>query len=88
MYDVAVIGAGVVGAFCARELKKYDLDVVVAERADDVAAGASRANSGIVHAGFDAPAGSLKAKFNLEGNRLMDRKNSCAPSSNAVFKTA
>ncbi len=72
MYDVAVIGAGVVGAFCARELKKYDLDVVVAEGADDVAAGASRANSGIVHAGFDAPAGSLKAKFNLEGNRLME----------------
>lgn len=72
MYDVAVIGAGVVGAFCARELKKYDLDVVVAESAEDVAAGASRANSGIVHAGFDAPAGSLKAKFNLEGNRRME----------------
>ena len=70
--DVAVIGGGVVGALTARELKKYHIGVAVLEAADDVAAGASRANSGIVHAGFDAPAGSLKAKYNVLGNALME----------------
>lgn len=69
--DVAVIGGGVVGALTARELRKYHIDVAVLEAADDVAAGASRANSGIVHAGFDAPVGSLKAKYNVLGNALM-----------------
>lgn len=73
MFDVAVIGAGVVGGFCARELMKYRLSVVILEGADDVAAGASRANSGIVHAGFDAKEGSLKAKFNVLGNRMMPK---------------
>lgn len=69
--DVAVIGGGVVGALTARELKKYHIDVAVLEAADDVAAGASRANSGIVHAGFDALPGTLKAKYNVLGNALM-----------------
>lgn len=73
MYDVAIIGAGVIGAFCARELMKYRVSVVMLEAADDVAAGASRANSGIVHAGFDAPTGSAKARFNLEGNAIMEQ---------------
>ena len=73
MYDVAIIGAGVIGAFCARELMKYRVSAVMLEAADDVAAGASRANSGIVHAGFDAPTGSVKARFNLEGNALMEQ---------------
>ncbi len=73
MYDVAIIGAGVIGAFCARELMKYRVSVVMLEAADDVAAGASRANSGIVHAGFDAPTGSVKARFNLEGNAIMEQ---------------
>lgn len=71
MYDVAIVGGGVIGAFCARELMKYQVSAVVLEAADDVAAGASRANSGIVHAGFDALPGTLKAKFNLEGNAMM-----------------
>ncbi len=71
MFDVAVIGAGVIGAMIARELARYDLRVAVLEKEADAAAGASRANSGIVHAGFDAAEGSLKAKFNVEGNRLM-----------------
>ena len=53
-YDVAVIGGGVIGALAARELRKYELSAVVLEAADDVAAWASKANSGIVHAGFDA----------------------------------
>ena len=52
-YDVAVIGAGVVGALTARELSKYKLNVCILEAGADVALGASRANSGIVHGGFD-----------------------------------
>lgn len=73
MFDVAIVGGGVVGAFCARELMRYKLSVVLLEAADDVAGGASGANSGIVHAGFDAKTGSLKAKFNLIGNAMMER---------------
>lgn len=71
MYDVAIIGGGCVGALTARELTRYRLSVAVLEAAADVAAGASRANSGIVHAGFDAAEGSLKAKFNVAGNAMM-----------------
>ena len=71
MYDVAVIGAGVTGCAIARELSKYQLDVVVIEKAYDVCEGTSKANSGIVHAGFDAEPGSLKAKLNVEGARRM-----------------
>lgn len=70
-YDVAIIGGGVIGAFCARELMRYSVSVLVLEANEEVASGASRANSGIVHAGFDAPSGTLKAKFNLMGNELM-----------------
>lgn len=73
MYDVAIIGAGCIGALTARELARYRLKTVVLEAAQDVAAGASRANSGIVHAGFDAPEGSLKAKFNVLGSEMMER---------------
>ena len=71
MYDVAVIGAGVVGAMVARELAKYQLKICILEKENDVAMGASRANSGIVHAGYDATPGSLKAKLNVEGSQLM-----------------
>lgn len=71
-FDVAVVGGGVVGALTARELKKYALSVAVLEAADDVAAGASKANSGIVHAGFDALPGTLKAKYNVAGNAAME----------------
>lgn len=71
-YDVAVVGGGVIGALTARELKKYNLSVVVLETSDDVAAGASKANSGIVHAGFDALPGTLKAKYNVLGNSMME----------------
>ena len=72
MFDVVVIGGGVVGGLILRELTKYQLDVCMLEKANDVAMGASKANSGIVHAGFDAPVGSLKAKFNVEGNKMME----------------
>lgn len=71
MYDVAVIGAGVTGCAIARELAKYQLDILVLEKASDVCEGTSKANSGIVHAGFDAEPGSLKAKLNVEGSRRM-----------------
>ena len=73
MFDVCIIGAGVTGASIARELSRYDLKVVVAERALDVCEGTSKANSGIVHAGFDAEPGTLKAKLNAEGNRRMEQ---------------
>ena len=71
MYDVAIIGAGVSGCSVARELSRYDARVVVLEREDDVCCGTSKANSAIVHAGFDAEPGSLMARFNAEGNRMM-----------------
>lgn len=73
MYDAVIIGAGVIGCAIARELSKYNLSVCVAERSEDVCTGTSKANSGIVHAGFDAPSGSLKAKLNVEGNYLMEQ---------------
>ena len=72
MFDVVVIGGGVVGGLILRELTKYQLDVCLLEKAGDVAMGESKANSGIVHAGFDAPVGSLKAKFNVAGNKMME----------------
>lgn len=73
MYDVAVIGAGVTGCMTARVLSRYEVSVCVLERANDAAAGASRANSGIVHAGFDARPGSLKARLGVRGAALMAR---------------
>lgn len=73
MADVIIIGAGVTGAAIARELSRYERDVLVLERESDVCEGTSKANSGIVHAGYDAIPGTLKARFNLEGNRLMEQ---------------
>lgn len=70
-YDVAVIGAGVIGALTARELSKYNLKTVLVEATNDVAMGASKANSGIVHAGFDAKPGTLKAQLNVKGCSMM-----------------
>ncbi|MBE6644128.1 MAG: NAD(P)/FAD-dependent oxidoreductase [Ruminococcaceae bacterium] len=72
MFDIAIIGAGVVGGFVARELSKYNLKIVLLEKMGDVAMGATRANSAIVHAGFDAKEGSLKAKLNVRGSDMME----------------
>lgn len=72
MVDVVIIGAGVVGCSIARELSRYDLQIQVLERASDVCEGTSKANSGIVHAGFDAHPGTLKAKMNVAGNEKME----------------
>ena len=70
-YDVAVIGAGVIGSLIARELSRYNLRIALVDKCNDMAMGTSKANSAIVHAGFDAKPGSLKAKFNVEGTALM-----------------
>ena len=72
MFDYVVIGAGVVGGLVARELTKYRLSVCIVEKTSDVAMGATRANSAIVHAGFDAKEGTLKAKLNVQGSEMME----------------
>ena len=71
MYDIVVIGAGVVGGMVARRLAKYKLNICMLEKENDVAMGATKANSAIVHAGFDAKEGSLKAKMNVRGSQMM-----------------
>jgi glycerol-3-phosphate dehydrogenase len=73
MYDVAIIGAGVIGSAVARELSRYKVKACVIEREEDVCCGTSKANSAIVHAGFDALPGTLKAKLNVEGNKMMEQ---------------
>ena len=70
-YDVAIIGAGVIGAMAARELSRYDLKVCLLEKENDVAMGASRANSGIIHGGYDPVPGTMKAKMNTAGVPLL-----------------
>lgn len=70
IYDVAVIGAGVVGMSILRELTRYRLKVCSLEKMEDVAEGASKANSAIVHAGYDPIEGTQKARFNVEGNNI------------------
>lgn len=72
MYDVLIIGGGVIGCSLARELARYDAKIVVAEKENDVATGTSKANSGIVHAGFDAKTGSNKAKYNVLGAGMFE----------------
>ena len=73
MYDAAIIGGGVVGGLLARELSRYRLSVVILEKEQDVAMGASKANSGIVHAGFDAKPNTKKALLNVRGCAMMPR---------------
>lgn len=72
MYDVIVIGAGVSGSAIARELSKWKLKILVLEKALDVCEGSSKANSGIVHAGYDAKSGTLKAMLNVAGSLRME----------------
>ena len=73
MYDVIIIGAGVSGAAVARELSRYKVNACVIEKEEDVCCGTSKANSAIVHAGYDAAAGSLMAKLNVRGNQMMEQ---------------
>ena len=71
-YEVIIIGAGVSGAAIARELSKYEVKCCVLEKEEDVCCGTSKANSAIIHAGYDAANGSMMAKMNVEGNAMME----------------
>ena len=71
-YDIIIVGGGIVGCMTARFLSRYQLDILLIEKASDVGSGASSANSAIVHAGYDPLPGSLKAKMNVAGNALWD----------------
>lgn len=73
MYDVIIIGAGVTGTACARELSRYQAKICVLEKEEDLCCGTSKANSAIVHAGYDAAEGTLKAKLNVRGNQIMEK---------------
>ena len=73
MYDVIIIGAGVAGAASARELSRYQAKICVLEKEEDVCCGTSKANSAIVHAGFDAEPGTWKAKMNVIGSKKMEK---------------
>ena len=66
MYDVIIIGGGVSGCAAARELSRYQADILVLDKEEDVCCCTTKANSAIVHAGYDAPEGSLMAKLNVE----------------------
>lgn len=72
MYDVIIIGGGVVGCAIAREMAKQERKIALLERASDVCEGSSKANSGIIHAGYDALPGTLKASLNVQGNQMME----------------
>ena len=70
MFDVTIIGAGVIGCSISRELSKYNVKTCVIERSSDVASGTTKANSAIVHGGFDAKPNTLKGKLNAKGNAM------------------
>ena len=72
MYDVVIIGGGVIGCAVARELSRWKLKIALCEKNSDVADAASKANSAIVHAGHSAKPGSLMAEFNLRGNAMYE----------------
>ena len=71
MYDVAIIGAGITGCSIAYELGKYNVNAVVIEKENDVAVGTTKANSAIIHGGYDPIPGSLMAKYNIRGNQYI-----------------
>lgn len=81
IYDVVIIGSGVIGGAIFRELTKYNLKVLELEKENDVAMGASKANSAIVHSGYDPEPGTLMAKYNVKGNKMFDQlcKNLSVP---------
>ncbi len=73
MEDIVIIGGGIIGSAVARELTRYNANILVLEKEDDVCEGATKANSGIVHSGLDAKPGTLKAKYNVLGNKMYDQ---------------
>jgi len=76
MHDVCIIGAGVVGCAVARELSRYNLDIILCEKGNDVGVGATKANSAIVHGGYTARHGTLKGELSIRGNRMYDQLHS------------
>ena len=78
MKKIVIIGAGVVGCSIARELSRYDAKITVLERANDVACGTTKANSGVVHGGFDAKPGSLKAGATARTSSALTTQNGTA----------
>jgi glycerol-3-phosphate dehydrogenase len=73
MYDITIIGAGIIGTSIARELSKYKLKIALIDRENDVANGTTKANTAIIHAGFDATPGTKMARFNVQGNVMFDK---------------
>ncbi|WXR61042.1 NAD(P)/FAD-dependent oxidoreductase [Peptostreptococcaceae bacterium AGR-M142] len=73
MFDITIIGAGIIGCSIARELSRLNLKILLIEKENDVSCGASKANSGIVHGGYDAKAGTNKAYFSRKGNLMYDK---------------
>ena len=71
VYDVVIIGAGVIGGMLARQLGRYQLAVFLLKKENDVSMGASRANSGFIHGGYDPVPGTLKAKLNTQGVEML-----------------
>ena len=71
--DVAIIGGGITGTAIMRQLSKYDLDILVIEKEDDISCGTTKANNGMIHSGYDPKAGTLKAKLNVKGNAMYDK---------------
>ncbi|TDS33122.1 glycerol-3-phosphate dehydrogenase [Halanaerobium congolense] len=69
-YDVIIIGGGVTGCFIARELSRYDLNIALVEKEPDVCTGTSKANTALIHAGFNADSNKLKGRLNVRGNKL------------------
>ena len=84
-FDVLIVGAGVIGGMLARELSRYQLSVCLLEKENDVACGASKANSGIIHGGYDPVPGSLKAKLNAEGVELLPNYYAARPARQMWF---
>ncbi|VYU51220.1 FAD-dependent oxidoreductase [Clostridium tertium] len=72
MYDVVIIGAGIIGASILRELSRYNLKVIALEKENDVAMGTTKANSAIIHAGYDPKNGTLMAELNVKGNEMFE----------------
>lgn len=72
-YDIAIVGAGITGCAIARQLSRFDKSICLIEAGDDIALGATKANGGLVHAGYDPSPGTMKARMNARGCALYDR---------------